>query len=73
MEKNEKKFFVPKNEKDENLTNAFKILSEKKLIDIKGGTSNEFEEDEGSDWKNYAESTSYNRNVTYAKLRVPSN
>lgn len=60
MKKNKKNFFVSKDTSKEKLQNVFSTLSQKQLIDIKGGMVEEEEED-GLDWKNYAESTSYNR------------
>ena len=60
MKKNKNNFFVSKDTSKEKLQNVFSTLSQKQLIDIKGGMVEEEEED-GLDWKNYAESTSYNR------------
>lgn len=60
MKKNKNNFFVSKDTSKEKLQNVFSTLSQKQLIDIKGGMV-EKEEEDGLDWKNYAESTSYNR------------
>ena len=62
MKKNKNNFFVSKDTSKEKLQNVFSTLSQKQLIDIKGGMVEEEEED-GLDWKNYAESTSYNRAI----------
>jgi hypothetical protein len=59
MKKNKNNFFVSKDTSKEKLQNVFSTLSQKQLIDIKGGMVEE--EEDGLDWKNYAESTSYNR------------
>ena len=61
MKKNKNNFFVSKDTSKEKLQNDFSTLSQKQLIDIKGGMVEEEEEEDGLDWKNYAESTSYNR------------
>ena len=61
MKKNKNNFFVSKDTSKEKLQNIFSTLSQKQLIDIKGGMVEEEEEEDGLDWKNYAESTSYNR------------
>ena len=61
MKKNKNNFFVSKDTSKEKLQNVFSTLSQKQLIDIKGGMVVEEEEEDGLDWKNYAESTSYNR------------
>ena len=60
MKKNKNNFFVSKDTSKEKLQNVFSTLSQKQLIDLKGGMV-EDEEEDGLDWKNYADSTSYNR------------
>ena len=68
MKKLKSTFFATKETDKMNLKEAFSILSGKQLINIKGG-DDALSPDDGLDWKNYAESTSYDRKVSYAKIR----
>ncbi|WP_294201585.1 hypothetical protein [uncultured Chryseobacterium sp.] len=71
MKKNKANYFATR-EKAQSIEKALNVLSEKQMITINGGFE-QFEEDleDSSDYKNYAESTSYSRKTTYAKLRSP--
>ncbi len=71
MKKNKANYFATK-EKIKGIENALKTLSDNQMITINGG-SEQFEDsfEDISDYKNYAESTSYNRIVAYAKIRAP--
>jgi ADP-dependent phosphofructokinase/glucokinase len=71
MKKSNENYFA-KRENVKNIENALNTLSRKKMLTVNGGLEQleeSFEDD--SDYKNYAESTSYNRITAYAKIRRP--
>jgi hypothetical protein len=76
MKKNKANYFATKGN-SQAIENALKVLSDNQMITINGGllqSDDQYEDDlsdESSMYKNYAESTSYNRKTTYAKLRAP--
>lgn len=75
--KNKKTNYFPTKEKALNVKGALKTLSDNQMIIINGGLldynddTEFFDESDDSMYKNYAESTSYSRKTTYAKLRAP--